>query len=67
MPTTPQTLRSDALRGAPLDSWIALGEDETSIVATGATYEKVSKQLDQAGIEDSVIIKTPQSWMRFAV
>ena len=61
------TLRSEALRGAPLDSWIALTEDETRVIATGATYSEVSKQLDDAGIEDSIIIKTPPSWIRFAV
>lgn len=58
--------RSDALRAAPLNSWVALSEDETRVVATGASYEEVSKRLDDAGIEDSVIIKTPESWLRFA-
>jgi hypothetical protein len=67
MPATLNIARSEALRAAPLDSWIALAEDETRIVATGATYEEVSRRLDEAGVEDSVIIKTPKSWIRFAV
>jgi hypothetical protein len=61
------TPRSDALRAAPLDSWIALTEDETRVIATGATYQEVSKQLDAVGVEDSVIIKTPKSWLQFAI
>lgn len=52
---------------APLDSWIALTEDETRITATGATYEEVSKRLDDAGDKDSIILKTPSSWLTFAV
>jgi hypothetical protein len=59
--------RSQALRGAPLDSWIALTEDETRVIATGATYQDVAKQLDDAGDRDSVILKTPKSWLPFAV
>lgn len=67
MPATLNTPRSEALRGAPLDSWVALAEDETRIVATGATYEEVSKRLDEAGDKDSVILKTPKSWLTFSI
>ncbi len=67
MPAILNVPRSDALRGAPLDSWIALSEDETSVVATGTTYGEVSERLKAAGIEESIIIKTPKAWMRFAV
>jgi hypothetical protein len=55
------------LRGAPLDSWVALAEDESRITATGATYAEVAKQLDDAGDKDSVILKTPKVWLPFAV
>lgn len=61
------TPRSELLRSAPLDSWVALTEDETRIVATGATYEEVSKQLDESGDKDSVILKTPKHWLPLAV
>jgi hypothetical protein len=67
MPATLNTPRSEALRSAPSDSWVAMSEDETRIIATGATYEEVSKRLDEAGVKDSVIIKTPKSWLRFAI
>lgn len=59
--------RSDALRTAPLNSWVALSEDETRVIATGASYEEVAKRLDEAGVENSVIIKTPESWLRLAI
>jgi TPP-dependent indolepyruvate ferredoxin oxidoreductase alpha subunit len=59
--------RSEALRSAPLDSWVAIDENETRIIAAGATYEEVSQKLDDAGIDDAVIIKTPESWAQFAV
>lgn len=59
--------RSEALRTARLDSWIALSEDESAIVATGNTYEDVSQQLDKAGLDNAIIIKTPKSWTPFAV
>jgi hypothetical protein len=67
MPPIINTRRSEALRAAPLDSWVALTEDETRITATGATYEEVAKLLDDAGDEDSIILKTPVSWLPFAV
>ena len=61
------TPRGEALRGAPLDSWIALAEDETRVIATGATYEEVAKRLDEAADKDSIILKTPKSWLPLAV
>jgi len=61
------TPRSEALLAAPLDSWVALTDDETRVIATGATYEEVSKRLDEAEVADSIIIKTPKSWLRFAI
>jgi hypothetical protein len=67
MPSTLNTPRTEALRAAPLDSWIALANDETRIVATGATYEEVSKKLDEIGDEDSTILKTPKFWLPLAI
>jgi hypothetical protein len=67
MPPIINTHRSEALRAAPLDSWVALTEDEPHIPATGATYEEVAKRLDDAGDKDSIIRKTPVSWLPLAV
>jgi hypothetical protein len=59
--------RVAALYSAPLDSWIALSDDETRIVAQGATYEEVSKQLDSLGDENAVVIKTPSNWQPLSI
>ena len=59
--------RAEALRNAPLDSWVALSADETRVVAVGATYEEVSTALDRIGDTDSVILKTPPAWLPMAL
>ena len=59
--------RLEALRAAPLDAWVALAEDESRIVAVGATYEEVVTKSNEAGVQDPVIIRTPQSWLPFSV
>lgn len=61
------TIRLELLRSAPLNSWIALSEDESSIVATGSTYSEVSERSDIAGVSDPVILKTPEQWLPFSV
>jgi hypothetical protein len=42
--------RSEALRKAPLDSWVALSADESKVVAVGASYEEVTATLNRMGI-----------------
>jgi hypothetical protein len=59
--------RLEALRSAPLDSWVALSEDETKIIATGATYSEAARKSEEAGVFDPVIIKTPSQWASFSV
>jgi hypothetical protein len=67
MPRIADSPRIQALRAAPPDSWIALAPDESKVVASGATYEEVSKRSDEAGVDDPIIVKTPKSWLPFAV
>lgn len=59
--------RSEALRKAPLNSWVALSDDETRIVATGTTYAEVVAELDRIGDDTAVILKTPDNWLPLAV
>ena len=59
--------RVAALLDAPLDAWIALSDDETRLVAHGATYQDVVARLDEIGDDSSVILKTPPSWLPLAV
>jgi hypothetical protein len=50
-----------------MDSWIALSEDESRIVAVGATYEEVVKNSENAGFPDPLLLKTPKVWMPISV
>ncbi len=59
---SPDAIRLELLRSAPLNSWIALSEDESRIVATGATYSEVVELSERAGVRDPLIIKTPEQW-----
>lgn len=59
--------RLAALRSAPLGGWVALSEDETRIVAVGATYSEVVRNSERAGVEDPIILKVPNSWAPLSV
>jgi hypothetical protein len=59
-------IRLETLRSAPLDRWIALSEDESRIIAVGASYTEVSKLSDEAG-EEVIILKTPTAWEPISV
>ncbi len=67
MSATQNSARTEALRAAPMNSWVALSEDETRVIATGATYEEVVKRTEEAGIAEPVLIKTPSKWLSFSV
>jgi len=60
-------IRLELLRSAPLNAWIALSEDESRIVATGATYSEVAERSERAGEVDPLIIKTPAQWSHFSL
>ena len=64
---TPEDIRLELLRSAPLDSWIAFSEDETKIVASGSSYEDVVKKSESAGVDDPILVKTPKSWAPISV
>jgi len=59
--------RTEALRTAPPNSWIALSEDESRIIAAGATYEEVVKKSREVGVEEPVLIMTPNNWYSLSV
>ena len=60
-------LRFEALKSAPLDSWVALSEDETRIVAIGSSYDDAVKKSVIAGVTDPVLVKTPSAWLPISV
>lgn len=59
--------RFEALKSAPLDSWVALSEDETKIVAVGSSYEEAVRRSEKAGVSDPVLVKTPRVWLPISV
>jgi hypothetical protein len=63
MPAADADSRFELLRKAPLDSWVALSEDESRIVATGSTYSEAVRNSENAGIDDPIILKTPKQWL----
>jgi hypothetical protein len=67
MPTTAIPPRVGILRSAPLDSWIALSEDESRIVAVGKTYAEAVQKSEEAGVAEPLILRTPKSWLPFSV
>ena len=62
-----ETARLEALRSAPMDSWVALSEDETTVVAVGATYSEAAENSERAGVGEAIIVKTPSNWGALSV
>lgn len=67
MPTSSNDPRLNALRSAPPESWIALSEDESVLIAVGSTYEEVVTKSEKAGVFDPILIKTPKTWAPFSM
>lgn len=55
--------RLKMLREAPPNTWIALSEDESREVGRGATYDEAVGLAAKEGVEDPVLIKTPDEWL----
>lgn len=55
--------RLQVLREAPANSWLALSEDESRVVGTGKTYAEAVELAAKEGVEDPVLIKTPDEWL----
>lgn len=54
--------RLKALVSAPLDRWIALSDDESRVVAEGATFEEAARRAEENGVPDPILVKTPEDW-----
>jgi len=67
MSAVQESPRMKALKSAPLNSWIALSSDESSVVAVGASYAELSRKIEESGVADSVVLKTPNQWTSFSV
>jgi hypothetical protein len=58
-----QAARLELLRTAPLDSWLALSEDETRLVAAGKDLQQVVAEAHANGVANPVVLKTPKRWL----
>ncbi len=54
--------RIEALKKAPADGWAAFSEDETRLVAYGATYDEAVAAAEKEGVSDPVLVKIPEDW-----
>jgi len=55
------------LRESEPNTWIAMAPDESRVVATGATYADAVAAAEREGVEDPVLIKTPDEWLPFVL
>lgn len=59
--------RVELLRNAPKDSWVALSEDETEIVAIGSTFMEADAIAKNSGAQNYVLTRTPDEWLSRAM
>ena len=59
--------RLEALKSAPLNSWVALSTDESKIVAVGSSYAEAVERSEKAGVDDPLILKTPPDWSPLSI
>ena len=55
--------RAKVLLNAPPNSWIAFSEDESRVVGSGSTYAEAVEMAEHEGVEDPVLVKTPDEWL----
>jgi hypothetical protein len=53
---------SGVLEKAPRDCWLALNEEQTSIVGRGETMEEAVKEATAHGVQDPILILAPKTW-----
>jgi hypothetical protein len=55
--------RLKVLENAPPNSWIAFSDDESRVVGIASTYSEAVELAAKEGVEDPVLIKTPEEWL----
>jgi hypothetical protein len=55
--------RAKILREAPPQTWIAFSVDESEVVAQAQTYEETVAIAESKGVNDPVLLMTPESWV----
>ncbi len=49
------------LRNAPLNSWLALNDEETEVLAAAPTFQELNAEIQAKGLQNIVLWKTPPS------
>jgi hypothetical protein len=62
MPVMSPESRIKALREAGAGTWLAFSEDESRVVASGASYDEVVQAAEDAGEHEPVITRVPNDW-----
>ena len=57
------TERAQLLRESKPNSWIAMASDESRVVGRGSTYAEAVEAAEREGVEDPVLVKTPDEWL----
>lgn len=47
---------------SPRDCWLALNEEQTSVVGRGESIEEAMKEANKNGVADPVVIWAPKNW-----
>lgn len=50
------------LSKAPRNCWLALNEEETSVVGRGETMAEAVKEANTNGVQDPIVIWAPKTW-----
>lgn len=53
---------SQILLESPKNCWLALAEDESKVVAIGLTPDEAEAKAKKEGIEDPLLIWSPEDW-----
>lgn len=53
---------SRMLLDSPKNCWLALNEQENKVVGSGATFQEAVSAAKMNGIEDPLLIWSPQEW-----
>jgi len=55
--------RLEILRKAAPNSWLAFSEDESRVLGSAPTYAEAVELAAKEGVEDPVLLKTPDEWL----
>lgn len=53
---------SRILLESPKNCWLALADDESRVVATGVTPDEAEAKAKKEGIDDPLLIWSPEDW-----